>query len=437
MTNEEALAKINGRLTFGMKPGLRRISQLLEELGDPQKKLKFVHVAGTNGKGTTCALTASVLRQSGYTVGLYTSPYVEDFRERFQINGEMIPPEELAQEVELLSPIAEAHDAVGDTVTEFEFITALAFHWFARRKCDIVVLEVGLGGRFDATNAIDAPEVAVIASISLDHTAILGDTLDKIAFEKAGIVKPGGRLVLYPWQAGDIVDQLRGICVERGAELTLPDTRYQVLEESLAGTVFQAGEETLRTPFLGEHQVRNAITARTALEVLRRRGWHIPDGAIREGFAKAFLPARMEVLSTAPLCLLDGGHNPGCAGALRDALERFVPQRKVGIMGVMADKDSHEALRLLAPLFAEIVTIAPDNPRALPAEQLAQTAAEFCPRVRPAQTCGEAIARAMKAMGPGDALVVCGSFYLAGEIREPLKGKLANLQASDRLPQKM
>ena len=436
MTNEEALAKINGRLTFGMKPGLRRIKQLLEELGDPQKKLKFVHVAGTNGKGTTCALTASVLRQAGYTVGLYTSPYVEDFRERFQINGEMIPPEELAQEVELLSPIAEAHDGVGDTVTEFEFITALAFHWFARRQCDIVVLEVGLGGRFDATNAIDAPEAAVIASISLDHTAILGDTLDKIAFEKAGIVKPGGRLVLYPWQAEGIVEQLRGICEERGAELILPDTRYQVLEESLAGTVFQTGGETLRTPFLGEHQVRNAVTARTALEVLRRRGWRIPDGAIREGFAKAFLPARMEVLATAPLCLLDGGHNPGCAAALRDALERFVPQRKVGIMGVMADKDSHEALRLLAPLFAEIITIAPDNPRALPAEELARTAGEFCPRVRPAQTCGEAVARAMKAMGPGDALIVCGSFYLAGEIRDQLKGKLANLQP-DRLPQKM
>ena len=182
--------------------------------------------------------------------------------------------------------------------------------------------------------------------------------------------------------------------------------------------------------------MRNAVTARTALEVLRRRGWRIPDGAIREGFAKAFLPARMEVLSTAPLCLLDGGHNPGCAAALRDALERFVPQRKVGIMGVMADKDSHEALRLLAPLFAEIITIAPDNPRALPAEELARTAGEFCPRVRPAQTCGEAVARAMKAMGPGDALIVCGSFYLAGEIRDQLKGKLANLQP-DRLPQKM
>ena len=160
-------------------------------------------------------------------MGLYTSPYVEDFRERFQIGGEKISPQELVEEVELLSPIAEAHDAAGDTVTEFEFITALAMHWFARKKCDIVVLEVGLGGRFDATNAIDAPEVAVIASISLDHTAILGDTLEQIAFEKAGIVKPGGRLVLYPWQGPGVVETISRICQERGAQLLFPPKGVQ------------------------------------------------------------------------------------------------------------------------------------------------------------------------------------------------------------------
>ena len=428
MTNEEALAKINSRLTFGMKPGLRRIKELLEELGDPQKQLKFAHVAGTNGKGTTCALLSSALREAGYTVGLYTSPYVEDFRERFQINGEKISPQELVEEVELLSPIAEAHDAAGDTVTEFEFITALAFHWFARRKCDIVVLEVGLGGRFDATNAIDAPEVAVIASISLDHTAILGDTLEQIAFEKAGIVKPGGRLVLYPWQGPGVVETISRICQERGAQLLFPQREYKILEESLSGTTFQAGGETLRTPFLGEHQVRNALTAGKALEVLAQRGFPVTEEEKRRGFAKAFLPARMEILSTRPLCLLDGGHNPGCAAALKDALERFVPQRKAAIIGMMADKDSHEALRLVAPLFSKIVTLAPENPRSLPAEDLARVAGEFCPQVVPAQTCGEAIARAMKDLGPEDALIVCGSFYLAGEIREQLKAKLENLR---------
>ena len=196
MTYEEALQKINSRLRFGIKPGLERIEALCKKLGNPQKKPRFVHVAGTNGKGTTCTLIASVLTAAGYRTGLYTSPYVLDFRERFRIDGEMIPEAELIEEVKRVSPVADELEAAGDTVTEFEFITALAFDWFAQRDCDFVVLEVGLGGRFDATNVIDTPEAAAIASISLDHTAILGDTYAKIAFEKAGIIKKDGDVVL-------------------------------------------------------------------------------------------------------------------------------------------------------------------------------------------------------------------------------------------------
>ena len=208
MTYEEALDNVYGRLVFGIKPGLERITALMERLGNPQKELKFVHVAGTNGKGTCATLVASALGACGLRVGLYTSPYVLEFRERFQIDGEMIPKEELVEEVETLAPIADQFEESGDQVTEFEYITALALHWFARRQCDIVVLEVGMGGRFDATNVIDVPEVAAIMSISLDHTAILGSTLEKIAFEKAGIVKAGGRLVLYPDQAPAVTQEL-------------------------------------------------------------------------------------------------------------------------------------------------------------------------------------------------------------------------------------
>ena len=208
MTYEEALDNVYGRLVFGIKPGLERISALLDRLGAPHKQLKFVHVAGTNGKGTCSTLVASALQACGLKVGLYTSPYVLEFRERFQIDGEMIPKEELVEEVETLAPIADQFEESGDQVTEFEYITALALHWFARRQCDIVVLEVGMGGRFDATNAIPVPEAAAIMSISLDHTAILGDTLEKIAFEKAGIVKEGGRLVLYPDQAPEVTREL-------------------------------------------------------------------------------------------------------------------------------------------------------------------------------------------------------------------------------------
>lgn len=428
MTYEEALDNVYGRLVFGMKPGLERINALLERLGSPQKKLKFVHVAGTNGKGTCSTLVASALKECGLRVGLYTSPYVLEFRERFQINGEMIPRQELIEEVEALSPIADEFEKMGDQVTEFEYITALAFHWFARRGCDIVVLEVGMGGRFDATNAIDVPEVAAIMSISLDHTAILGDTLEKIAFEKAGILKEGGRLVLYPQQAPEVLSKLEQICKERNVELFLPDlTQVKELERTIDGTVFQAGKTVLRTPFLGEHQVRNAVTALKVLEVLRSRGWPVTDQGIKEGFEKAFIPARMEVISREPLCLLDGGHNPGCAQALGEALRQFVPQRKVAIMGVMSDKDSREALRILGPEFSQIVTVAPEGLRALPAQKLAEVAREFCPNVIPAGSCREALALAIRAMKDDGALVVCGSFYLAGEIREMLREKMENL----------
>ena len=237
MTYEEALQKINSRLLFGIKPGLERIEALCKKLGDPQKKPRFVHVAGTNGKGTTCTLIASVLKAAGYRTGLYTSPYVLDFRERFRIDGEMIPEAELIEEVKRVSSVADELEAAGDTVTEFEFITALAFDWFAQRDCDFVVLEVGLGGRFDATNVIDTPEAAAIASISLDHTAILGDTYAKIAFEKAGIIKKGGDVVLYPVQDPSVFETIESACNERGAHLHIPDEKnMQVNGTALAGT---------------------------------------------------------------------------------------------------------------------------------------------------------------------------------------------------------
>jgi len=430
MTYQEATAKIDSRLLFGIKPGLKNITTLMHELGDPQDSLEFVHVAGTNGKGTTCTLTASVLRESGYKVGSYTSPYVLDFRERFQIGGEMISEEELAEEVERIWPAIEKMDARGETITEFECITALAFDWFARKKCDIVVLEVGLGGITDATNVIKTPAAAAIMSISFDHTALLGDTLEAITREKAGIIKPGGRVALYPEQAPEVTRQIQEVCREMGAECFIPDLdKIQVGGATIFGTDFTADGLALHTPFLGAHQVKNAATALEAIKILRAQGYAISDKALVEGFRKAFIPARMEVITQSPLCLLDGGHNPGCAQALRDALNQFVPQRKVAIMGIMADKDSRGFLEAVGPLFDKIVTVTPNWGRALPAEDLAGLARQFCPDAAPAGTCGEAIAAAMKDMTADDALIVCGSFYLASEIREPLKGKLKNLRA--------
>ncbi len=434
MTYQEAIEKIDSRLLFGIKPGLKNITALMHKLGDPQDSLQYVHVAGTNGKGTACTLTASVLRESGYKVGYYISPYVLEFRERFQINREMIPEEELAEEMGRIWPVIEEMDADGQYITEFECITALAFDWFARKKCDVVVLEVGLGGITDATNIIKTPAAAAIMSISLDHTAILGDTLEKITAEKAGIIKPGGRLALYPEQAPEVIKQIQGVCREKGAALYLPDMgKVRVEEATIFGTDLlaevQGRDLRLHTPFLGGHQVKNAATVLEIVKILRGQGFSIPDVALVEGFRKAFIPARMEVISERPLCLLDGGHNPGCALALRDALEKFVPQRKTAIMGIMADKDSQKFMETVAPLFHKIITITPNWGRALPGEKLAEVAKQFCGDVAAAGTCGEALAAAMKDMSTDDALVVCGSFYLASEIREQLQGKMANLQA--------
>lgn len=434
MTYQEALDKINGRLRFGVKPGLERISSLLSLLGNPQDKLKFVHVAGTNGKGTTSTLMASVLQESGLVTGLYTSPYVLEFRERFRINGEMIPEEELIQQLEVVSRAADQLEARGEPITEFEFITALVFHWFAERGCDMVVLEVGLGGRFDATNVISTPEVAVVMSISLDHTAILGDTVEQIAFEKAGIIKEGGTVVLYPCQEPGVFHVFEDICNQRNARLIVPSLEGLVeKEKALIGTAFTFEGMELTTPFLGEHQVRNACTAFTALQVLKEKGYPISPVSLQTGFQKAYLPARMEVLGQEPLVLLDGGHNPGCAKALKEALEQFVPQRKVAVIGMLSDKDSHEALRIVGPLFSRIITVTPDSPRAKPAEELAQVAEEFCSNVTPAQTCGEALAKAFQKLQPDDALIVWGSFYLAGEIREQLAAKAAAFSKSNTM----
>lgn len=419
MTYDQAVKKINSLLRFGIKPGLERVSKLLEYLGNPQKELRFVHVAGTNGKGTTCTLMASALRQAGYRTGLFTSPYVIAFRERFQINGEMIPEQTLAALLDEILPVVEQMAENEEVITEFELITALALLWFARSRCDVVVLEVGLGGRFDATNVIPTPLVSVIASISLDHTAILGDTLEQIAFEKAGILKQGGVTVLYPDQQPEVLQVIRRVAQERNNRLVLPDfSQLEELGTDIHGTRLRYKGMALKLPFIGAHQMKNAATAWEAIQVLRERGLTISDPAVQQGFAAAAMPARMEVLSERPLVLLDGGHNPGCAGALRQVMETYLSERKiVAIVGMMADKDSRTALSLVAPSFAEVLTVRPENPRALSAEELAEEARTFCARVKPMGDMEAAFRLALGQAGEEGAVVICGSFFLAGEIR--------------------
>lgn len=419
MTYEEAINKIASLLRFGMKPGLERIEKLLELLGSPQDQLKFIHVAGTNGKGSTCALIASVLKKSGYKTGLFTSPYVTDFCERMQINGEMIPHEDLAALVEKTFPFVEQMAQNGEIITEFEFITALAMQWFAQSGCELVVLEVGLGGRLDATNVIKTPLVSVITSISLDHTAVLGNTVEQIAYEKCGIIKENGITVCYPDQPEKALEVIRGTAAKRGNRFILARRNSVTqLSANLTGTGLEYRGLLVNLPFIGEHQVKNAVTALAVLEVLRNEGYHIADHSIEAGFSSASFPARLEVLSFAPLVILDGAHNPDGTAALAAAVRKYLGGRKVtAIMGMLADKDVSAAVQNLSGLFSHVLTLTPQNPRAMNAEELAAHWKSTGTQADAMGSVEEALKKALGLSGSEGAVVICGSLYLAGEVR--------------------
>lgn len=416
MDYKAALEYINGVSWLGSKPGLERVRVLLTGLGNPEKKLKFVHVAGTNGKGSICAYLASVLQKAGYKTGLFTSPYIARFNERMKINGREIGNTELADIVEQVKPVAEAMD---DHPTEFEMMTAAALLWFSERGCDIVVLEVGLGGRLDATNIIPCPECAVIANIGLDHTAILGETLEEIAAEKAGIVKTGAQVVMYQ-QQGEIMRTVRDICDERGAELTVPDFDDISVEfDTREGQVFSYKGENYAIALLGEHQLYNAVCAIETVEILRRRGWEIEHEALEAGLYATSWPARFEIVEAEPWFVVDGGHNPQCALALSDALKRYFPdEKRVLLLGVLKDKDYNGIIEILAPLFDAFVTVTPNSERALSAEELGAALEKYGKRVSVIGDVSNGVREALDIAEELGAMVcAAGSLYICGEVR--------------------
>lgn len=418
MDYNAALTYLRSTAWQGSRLGLNRVRELLERMGNPQRQVKFIHVAGTNGKGSTAAMMANILQQAGYRTGLYTSPYLYRFNERMQVNGVMISDEELIAQTEALSPMVEQ---MAEKPTEFELITCLAFAWFAHAACDIVVLEVGLGGRLDATNVIDHAEVAILTAIGLDHTEILGDTLPKIAAEKAGIVKEGDAVVLAG-QGQAIEDTVGSICHERHAGLHIADPLEIILEErSVAGQRFTwKSLKSLFLPLLGEHQLRNAAAVLTAVECLQKKGWNISEEHIRTGLREVKWPARFERLHASPTFIVDGGHNPQCAQTVARTLEQFYPGKSViFLLGVLADKDVLGVLEPALPLAKAFVTVTPDSPRALDAEKLAETIRHRwqAGEVIPCATVGAGVARAQALATPEDVICAYGSLYMAGEIR--------------------
>lgn len=416
MTGKEAVEYIDTYWLHQTQPSLHRISDLMNRLGNPHLQTRYIHVAGTNGKGSTCAMLASILQQAGYKTGLFTSPHILHFGERMQINGVPISGEDLGSITEFVRPHAEAME---EPVNEFELITAIGFTYFARQHCDIVVLEVGLGGEFDATNIIEAPECAVIMNIGLDHTALLGHTEPEVARCKAGIIKEGCDVVVYRGLP-EVEAVFEEVCLQKGARLHKPSFgSIRSLSVDIGGQTFDAaGYEKLFLPLAGEHQQRNAAVALTVAEVLQHKGWHIREEDLRRGLAQVKWPVRFEVVDRDPVFIIDGGHNPQCLEAVTAGLRSLLPGRKVVFLtGVLADKDVGEMVELLGDVGGEYVTVTPDSPRAMKAGELAEVLRNHGKAALACQTIEEGIEISRKTAGKDGVVCCVGSLYLAGEVR--------------------
>ncbi len=432
MTYDEALFYIHSVSWKGSRPGLSRTRELCNRLGRPQDSLRFIHVAGTNGKGSTSAMLASILEEAGYRVGLYTSPYILRFNERMQINSEPISDDELAEITSLVRPHAEA---MADIPTEFELITGIALVYFARHDCDVVVFEVGMGGRLDSTNIIDprTVDLSVITGIAMDHTAFLGDTTKKIAAEKAGIIKSGVPVVfggLHPAAGEDSISPdavasalvIRKRAAAKGARYIETDcNRLYVHHSGVFGSDMDYnGRYDLHISLSGLYQPYNAATALTAVDALKKeRGYKIPEDAVRTGLARVSWPGRFEVLCKKPLVIADGGHNPeGIDAAVASIAAYFAGERVYLITGVMADKDYGHMIARMGTVASRAFCVRPQNNRALEPELYAEA---FRAAGIPAEAFESVEAGVQAAMAAaradGATLISLGSLYMYGEVR--------------------
>ena len=419
MNVNEAIAYIHSVCWKGTVPGLGRTQELLKKMGNPEKKLKFVHIAGTNGKGSTAAMTASILQQAGYRVGLYTSPYIYRFHERMQVNGVEISDADLCAVTEYVKPLA---DAMAESPTEFELVCCIAFEYFLRQNCDIVVLEVGMGGSWDATNVIECPEVAVITNIGLDHTDVLGSTLEEIAATKAGIFKDGGNAVIYRGAPG-VEKVFEDICAERNVSLKKADFEgLKLLSHGLEGQTFDCGSrKALALPLLGIHQLKNAAVVLSVIDTLIDKGWRITEENIREGLRTVSWPGRFDIVGNDPLFIIDGGHNPQCIEALVVNIRDYLTDKKViALTGVLADKDYADMYKPVMPYVQEFVCVTPPNPRKLEAAELAKHLQSVGAKATACVSIEEGV-RAARQLAGKDGVVLCfGSLYTIGSIKEAL-----------------
>lgn len=430
MNYQEAVDFISSTYKFGVKLGLENISRLLERLGNPQEKFKIIHVAGTNGKGSTCSMLSSILVEEGYKTGLYTSPFLEVFNERFRINNQNASDELVAKATTIVkNEIDKLMEEGYDCPSEFEVTTAVGYVIFELESVEVVVLEVGMGGRLDATNAIKNPLISIITSISKDHVEYLGDTIEKIAGEKAGIIKDNTPVVMYPQEKG-AEEVMKNVAKDHKSKVYELDFKKRKINSTdINGQNFDVeilGKEfkNLEISILGEHQINNATTALTAIEVLNKKNLlKVSEDSIRKGLKLAKWPGRFEVIRNEPLTIIDGAHNLGGAEVFANSIKTYLQDYNVTlVIGMLGDKDYNGVLDLLLPLVKSVITITPDSPRALDAKELANIINNRGIDAKASENMVDSYNMALEITDPTKgAIVYVGSLYMIGEARTYLK----------------
>lgn len=419
MNYEEAREYLDQVSKGGSVLGLDNMRELLKRLGNPQDSLKFVHISGTNGKGSVLAYLSTVFKEAGYRTGRYISPTLFSYREKIQVNEKFIGREDLSRLTEKVKAAAEEmkNCAAGDP-TIFEIETALAFLYFVEQKCDIVILETGLGGALDATNVITTPVMEIIASISMDHMEFLGDTLGKIAYQKAGIIKPDTSVV-SAMQQPEAMEVICNVCRERDCTFQAVDPeQIKDISYGYEGQSFSYKNwENIKISLMGSYQIKNAALALEAINALRKLGYDLKDRAVYQGMKKAIWKGRFTLISKDPVILMDGAHNPAAAEELVRSLKLYYAGKKFYyIFGMFRDKDYAQVIRLTAPMAEHIITVqTPGNPRALPAAELKEAVAEVNPSVEAAESLRMAVNQVMERIDSDSVVVIFGSLSFLGE----------------------
>ena len=427
MNYKEARVYLDEVSKYGSVLGLESMRELLRRLGDPQDELKFIHISGTNGKGSVLAYLSTILSGAGYRTGRYISPTLFSYRERIQVDGEYIEKESLACHVTAIAAAAEDMQKAGlPSPTVFEIETALAFLYFKEKRCDIVTLEVGCGGLLDATNVITTTLMEVIASISMDHTDLLGDTLAKIAAQKAGIIKPD-TMVVSAQQKSEAAQVIEDTCKEQHCTLQMVDeSKISNVHYGAEGQTFSYKTwENVAISLAGSYQIKNAALALEGVEALRKLGYALSDQQVREGLLHTAWRGRFTTLRRDPTVIIDGAHNPAAALELKESLERYFPGKTLYfVMGMFKDKDYAQVIDLTAPLARHIITVeTPGNPRAMPARELAEAVGKVNPSVEWADSVAHGVEKALAMAGKEDAVIVFGSLSFLGEAADAVNGK--------------